>query len=84
TRGIEIIEAAHPVPDAAGLAAANRLMETVNGLTEDDLVIALICGGGSALLPAPPDGLTLEDDIHRRNRRARGKQHFVECNLVFE
>lgn len=38
-------------------------METVNGLTEDDLVIALICGGGSALLPAPPDGLTLEDEI---------------------
>ena len=63
TRGIEIIEAAHPVPDAAGLTAAKRLMETVNGLTEDDLVIALICGGGSALLPAPPDGLTLEDEI---------------------
>ncbi|MGO7973510.1 glycerate kinase [Rhizobium ruizarguesonis] len=63
TRGIEIIEAAHPVPDAAGLAAAKRLMETVNGLTEDDLVIALICGGGSALLPAPPDGLTLKDEI---------------------
>ncbi|TAV73469.1 glycerate kinase type-2 family protein [Rhizobium leguminosarum] len=63
TRSIEIIEAAHPVPDSAGLAAAKRLMETVNGLTEDDLVIALICGGGSALLPAPPDGLTLEDEI---------------------
>ncbi|ANM10292.1 MULTISPECIES: glycerate kinase type-2 family protein [unclassified Rhizobium] len=63
TRDIEIIEAAHPVPDAAGLAAARRLMETVNGLTEDDLVVALICGGGSALLPAPPEGLTLEDEI---------------------
>ena len=63
TRDIEIIEAAHPVPDAAGLAAARRLTETVSGLTEDDLVIALICGGGSALLPAPPVGLTLEDEI---------------------
>lgn len=63
TRHTEIIEAAHPVPDAAGLAAARRLMETVNRLTEDDLVIALICGGGSALLPAPPEGLTLEDEI---------------------
>ncbi|EJB03042.1 putative glycerate kinase [Rhizobium leguminosarum bv. trifolii WSM597] len=63
TRDIEIIEAAHPVPDAAGRAAARRLMETVSGLTEDDLVIALICGGGSALLPAPPAGLTLEDEI---------------------
>ncbi|ARO23793.1 glycerate kinase [Rhizobium sp. S9] len=60
---IEIVEAAHPVPDAAGLAAAKRLTETVNRLTEDDLVIALICGGGSALLPAPPEGLTLEDEI---------------------
>ncbi|ABC90589.1 hydroxypyruvate reductase protein [Rhizobium etli CFN 42] len=63
TRFIEIIEAAHPVPDAVGFAAARRLMETVNRLTEDDLVIALICGGGSALLPAPPEGLTLEDEI---------------------
>ncbi|ANM03951.1 hydroxypyruvate reductase [Rhizobium phaseoli] len=63
TRHTEIIEAAHPVPDAAGLAAARRLMETVNQLTEDDLVIALVCGGGSALLPAPPEGLTLEDEI---------------------
>ncbi|MBY4607245.1 glycerate kinase [Rhizobium sp. 9T] len=63
TRHTEIIEAAHPVPDAAGLAAARRLMETVNRLTEDDLLIALICGGGSALLPAPPEGLTLEDEI---------------------
>ncbi|MBX4940884.1 glycerate kinase type-2 family protein [Rhizobium binae] len=63
TRHTEIIEAAHPVPDAAGLAAARRLMEKVTPLTEDDLVIALICGGGSALLPAPPEGLTLEDEI---------------------
>ncbi|MBB4478665.1 glycerate kinase [Rhizobium etli] len=63
TRHTEIIEAAHPVPDAAGLAAAKRLMETVNRLTQDDLLIALICGGGSALLPAPPEGLTLEDEI---------------------
>ncbi|WP_064712871.1 glycerate kinase type-2 family protein [Rhizobium bangladeshense] len=63
TRFIEIVEAAHPVPDAKGLAAARRLIETINQLSEDDLVIALICGGGSALLPAPPEGLTLEDEI---------------------
>ncbi len=63
TDRIEIIEAAHPVPDAAGLAASRRLMETVSGLREDDLVIALICGGGSALLPSPPEGLTLQDEI---------------------
>lgn len=63
TKNIEIIEAAHPVPDEAGLAASRRLIEAVSGLEEDDLVIALICGGGSALLPSPPEGLTLQDEI---------------------
>ncbi|MFF2324326.1 glycerate kinase [Agrobacterium sp. NPDC058088] len=60
---IEVLEAAHPVPDAAGLAASERMVRLVDGLTADDLVIALIAGGGSALLPAPPKGLTLEDEI---------------------
>lgn len=63
TRAIEVVEASHPVPDEAGLAAAARLRKLVEGLTEDDLVIALICGGGSALLPAPAAGLTLADEI---------------------
>lgn len=62
-RTIEIVEASHPVPDAAGLVAAGRLLKLVEGLTADDLVIALISGGGSALLPSPADGLTLEDEI---------------------
>jgi glycerate 2-kinase len=57
---IEIVEAAHPVPDAAGLAAARRMLDVVRGLTADDLVLCLISGGGSALLPLPIDGLTLE------------------------
>jgi hydroxypyruvate reductase len=60
---IEVIEAAHPVPDQAGLAAARRLIKQVSGLTEDDLVVALVCGGGSALLPAPAGSLTLDDEI---------------------
>ncbi|WFP63327.1 glycerate kinase [Mesorhizobium sp. WSM4904] len=60
---IEIIEAAHPVPDAAGLEASRRLLEKVRGLTPDDLVVALISGGGSALLPSPAPGLTLADEI---------------------
>ncbi|RWB30910.1 glycerate kinase [Mesorhizobium sp.] len=60
---IEIIEAAHPVPDVAGLEASRRLLEKVRGLTADDLVVALISGGGSALLPAPAEGLTLADEI---------------------
>ena len=58
---IEIVEAAHPVPDAAGLAAAERLLQLVQGLSADDLVLCLISGGGSALLPLPIDGLTLDD-----------------------
>ena len=63
TKSIEVFEAAHPVPDENGMIGARRLFETVSGLTEDDLVIALISGGGSALLPSPPEGLTLEDEI---------------------
>ncbi|MDB5846830.1 MAG: glycerate kinase [Rhodoferax sp.] len=58
---IEIVEAAHPVPDAAGLAAAQRMLALTQGLTRDDLVLCLISGGGSALLTLPAEGLTLED-----------------------
>lgn len=58
---IEIVQAAHPVPDAAGLAASQRIAQMVEGLTADDLVIALISGGGSSLLVAPAEGLTLAD-----------------------
>ena len=58
---IQIVQAAHPVPDAAGLRATQRIQELVSGLTADDLVIALISGGGSSLLVAPGDGLTLQD-----------------------
>lgn len=62
TRQIKVLEAAHPVPDQAGLAATAALFAAVAGLTADDLVVALVCGGGSALLPCPPDGLTLQDE----------------------
>jgi hydroxypyruvate reductase len=58
---IEIVEAAHPVPDQAGLDAAQRIMALVSGLGADDTVICLISGGGSSLLPLPLDGITLED-----------------------
>ena len=60
---IDVLEAAHPVPDQAGLEASARLMREVEALGEDDLVVALICGGGSALLPAPPEGFALEDEV---------------------
>lgn len=61
-RHVRVLEAAHPVPDAAGIAASQALFNAVQGLGKDDLVVALICGGGSALLPAPPGNLTLEDE----------------------
>lgn len=62
TRAIRVLEAAHPVPDAAGLAASEALFAAVRSLTADDLVVALVCGGGSALLPCPPGDLTLADE----------------------
>jgi len=67
TRHIEVIEASHPVPDANSERGARRLLERVRGLGPDDLVLALISGGGSALCAAPAPGLTLADkqDINR-------------------
>ena len=58
---IELVEAAHPVPDAAGLLAAERMLALTQGLTEDDLVLCLISGGGSALLTLPAEGLDLAE-----------------------
>lgn len=60
-RGIEIVEAAHPVPDAAGVAATRRMLDLLASLGEGDFVLALISGGGSALLCAPVPGLTLAE-----------------------
>lgn len=61
TSRIEVLEASHPVPDAAGAAAAERLLQAVGGLTEADLVLFLVSGGGSALTTLPAPGLTLDD-----------------------
>ncbi|MGE0282551.1 MAG: glycerate kinase [Rhizobiaceae bacterium] len=63
TKTIKVLEASHPVPDEAGLKAAKELTALVSGLSKDDLVIALVCGGGSALLPAPAGNLTLADEM---------------------
>ena len=60
-RRIEVVEAAHPVPDAAGRDAAGRILALAEELTGDDLVICLISGGGSALLSLPAEGISLED-----------------------
>ncbi|MDB5744343.1 MAG: glycerate 2-kinase [Polaromonas sp.] len=60
-RRIEVVEASHPVPDEAGQAAAGRILAMVQGLTENDLVLCLISGGGSSLLALPAEGLSLEE-----------------------
>ena len=60
-QGIEIVEAAHPVPDEAGLGATRRMLDLVEGLGEDDFVLALISGGASALLTAPAGDITLSE-----------------------
>ena len=69
---IEIVQASHPVPDAAGLNAAQRILALAHGLTQDDLVLCLISGGGSALLTLPAEGLTLED-------KQRINQELLDC-----
>ena len=63
TQHVKVLEAAHPVPDAAGLAASEALFQQVQGLNADDLVVALVCGGGSALLAAPAEGLSFADEV---------------------
>lgn len=60
---VKVLEAAHPVPDAAGVVASEALFAAVADLTADDLVVALVCGGGSALLAAPATGLGFEDEV---------------------
>src|SRR6516165_6914900 len=79
---IEIVEAAHPVPDEQGRLAAARILQMVQGLTEDDLVIALISGGGSALLSLPASGLTLEDKQAVNRALLRSGAHIGEMNCV--
>jgi hydroxypyruvate reductase len=79
---IEIVEAAHPVPDAAGMHAAQRMLERVRGLNEDDLVLCLISGGGSALLPLPAPGLTLDQKQTVSRELLRSGATISEMNCV--
>jgi hydroxypyruvate reductase len=85
-RRIEVVEAAHPVPDAAGRGAAARMLEMVRGLGPDDLVLCLMSGGASALLALPAPGLTLQDKqaINRallRSGAAIGEMNGVRKHL---
>jgi glycerate 2-kinase len=79
---IEIVEAAHPVPDEAGLLASRRMLELVSNLTADDLVLCLISGGGSSLLPLPAATLTLEDKQSINRSLLRSGATITEMNCV--
>jgi hydroxypyruvate reductase len=79
---IEVVEAAHPVPDAAGLAAAERILAMVQGLSANDLVLCLISGGGSALLTLPADGLTLADKQRINQALLSSGANIAEMNCV--
>ncbi|MFM8863552.1 MAG: glycerate kinase [Limnohabitans sp.] len=79
---IEIVEAAHPVPDAAGLQAAERILALTQGLTADDLVLCLISGGGSALLTLPAEGLTLADKQRINKDLLLSGANITEMNCV--
>src|SRR5258708_1412375 len=81
-RHIEIVEAAHPVPDAAGLAAAHRIFGMVSGLGPADLVLCLISGGGSSLLALPIEGLTLEDKQTVNRALLKSGASISEMNCV--
>jgi glycerate 2-kinase len=79
---IEVVEASHPVPDAAGLAAAERILQLTQGLSADDLVLCLISGGGSALLTLPADDLTLEDKQRINRDLLNSGANIGEMNCV--
>jgi glycerate 2-kinase len=81
-RRIEIVEASHPVPDAAGRDAAARILAAVQGLTADDLVLCLISGGGSALLALPAPGLGFEDKQTVNKALLKSGANIGEMNCV--
>jgi glycerate 2-kinase len=81
-RRIEVVEAAHPVPDAAGLAAAQRILALTQGLCADDLVLCLVSGGGSALLTLPAEGLSLEEKQRINLALLESGAHIGEMNCV--
>ena len=79
---IEILEASHPVPDAAGLSASRRILQTVQGLSADDTVVCLISGGGSALLTLPFDGISLEEKQAVNRELLRSGANICEMNTI--
>ncbi|MBY5342070.1 glycerate kinase [Rhizobium leguminosarum bv. viciae] len=79
---IRIIEASHPVPDAMSETAAADVLQAVRGLTPDDLVVALVSGGGSALLVAPAGGMSLADKQNVNRALLASGATITEMNAV--
>jgi len=82
TKIIEVVEAAHPVPDEAGRKAAARMLKMAHGLSSDDLVLFLVSGGGSALLSLPAAGLTLADKQAINKALLKSGANITEMNCV--
>ncbi|SHG99297.1 glycerate kinase type-2 family protein [Marivita hallyeonensis] len=80
--GAEVLRAGHPVPDEAGAAAADCVIELLETATENDVVVALISGGGSALLPAPPEGVSLAEKATLNDHLLAGGLDIVEMNMI--
>lgn len=81
-RHIEVIEAAHPVPDAAGREAADRILGLADGLGPEDLLLCLVSGGGSALLVAPPSGVSLDEKQAVNRALLASGANITEMNTV--
>ncbi|HEY4923014.1 MAG TPA: DUF4147 domain-containing protein, partial [Roseiarcus sp.] len=82
TNRIKVVEASHPVPDAAGPAAARAILDLVKSLGPDDLLLCLISGGGSALLALPDGDITLADKQAINRALLRSGAHIGEMNCV--
>ncbi|MCK0149053.1 DUF4147 domain-containing protein [Marivita sp. S6314] len=80
--GVDVLRAGHPVPDDAGARAAKRVMALLSDAKEGDRVIALISGGGSALLPAPPGGVSLSDKARLNDLLLSAGLDIVQMNLI--
>ena len=81
-RRVKLVEAAHPIPDNAGVEAVHGIRELLRGLTKDDIVLVLISGGGSALWPAPAAGITLEEKQDVTGQLLRAGANIRELNAV--
>src|SRR5579862_827067 len=81
-RRMKLVEAGHPIPDSAGIRAVHDTRELLRGLTRDDIVLVLISGGGSALWPAPAEGITLEEKQEVTHLLLRAGASIRELNAV--